>query len=159
QGRVHALAFSSDGRLLLAADGAKTARETATLFEVASGLPVWSASEPRDAFLVASLGEEGDQVALAGPGKQVLVHDTRGRGLLHRLEGHTDWVTALAHSPDGVLLASADRAGGVRVWEADTGQEYLELEGHKAPVTALAWRKDGDVLATASDSGHLRLFG
>ena len=51
---------------------------------------------------------------------------------------HTDWVTALEFSPDGVLLATADRAGGVWVWEAGTDREFQALEGHKAAVTAMS---------------------
>ena len=32
-------------------------------------------------------------------------------------------------SPDGVLLATGDRNGGMHVWEAHTGREYLTSKG------------------------------
>ena len=66
---------------------------------------------------------------------------------------HTDWITAVEFSPDGVLLATADRAGGVWVWEAGTDREFQALEGHKAAVTAMSWRDDSNVLATAGEDG------
>ena len=71
---------------------------------------------------------------------------------------HTDWVTAVEFSPDGVLLATADRAGGVWVWEAGTDREFQALEGHKAAVTAMSWRDDSNVLATASEDGTIAFW-
>jgi hypothetical protein len=157
-GGVHALRFSRDGRLLLAAGGEGAARGRATVFEVATGWASFSVDDPRDAFLAADLRDDHAQLAVGGPTRQVDVYLTATGERAYRLDEHTDWVTAVAFSPDGVLLATADRAGGLLLWEADTGREYLDLEAHGAAITGLAWRRDGEVLATASESGHVRLF-
>jgi WD40 repeat protein len=50
--------------------------------------------------------------------------------MLYEIKKHTDWVYAVEYSPDGVLLASADRANGLFVWEADTARQWLDLRGH-----------------------------
>ena len=47
---------------------------------------------------------------------------------------HTDWITALAYSPDGVLLATADRNGGAWIWEADSGNEFHTLREHQKGI-------------------------
>ncbi|PVH67593.1 hypothetical protein DL98DRAFT_443228, partial [Cadophora sp. DSE1049] len=49
---------------------------------------------------------------------------------LQALEGHTDWVTSVAFSPDGrqVVSGSGDRI--VRLWDAATGAALQTLEGH-----------------------------
>jgi len=57
-----------------------------------------------------------------------------------------------------VLLATADRNGGLCLWEAETGHEYLTLAGHTAAVNAVAWRGDSNVLASASEDATLRLW-
>lgn len=47
---------------------------------------------------------------------------------LQKLEGHTGWVSAVAFSQDGSLLASASGDQTVRLWNPATGQEIQKLE-------------------------------
>ncbi len=42
---------------------------------------------------------------------------------LQKLEGHSGWVSAVAFSHDGQLLASASWDGPVRLWNPVTGEE------------------------------------
>jgi WD40 repeat protein len=68
-------------------------------------------------------------------------------------------VTAIEFSPDGVLVASADRAGGLHVWESHSGQLFHDLVGHKGPVSDVSWRPDSNVLVSASEDLSLKLWG
>ena len=77
---------------------------------------------------------------------------------LYEMKKHTDWVQSAAFSPDGVLLATSDRSGGVVVWEAATGRDYLVINGHPAGVTSVAWRGDSNMLATGCEDGQIRLW-
>ena len=45
------------------------------------------------------------------------------------MKKHTEWITAVEFSPDGVLLATGDRNNGLIVWEAQTGREFYDLRG------------------------------
>ena len=78
--------------------------------------------------------------------------------LQQEIRKHTDWVTALEFSPDGVLLATGDRNGGLFVWEAFTAREYFTLRGHTAAITEISWRTDSNVVASASEDTTIRLF-
>ena len=47
---------------------------------------------------------------------------------IQKLEGHTSWVSVVAFSQDGMLLASALDNETVRLWNLTTGQEIQKLE-------------------------------
>ena len=55
-------------------------------------------------------------------------------------------------------IATADRNGGMFVWEGYTGREYLTLKGHGGAITGLSWRADSNVLASCSEDGSIRLW-
>jgi WD40 repeat protein len=74
------------------------------------------------------------------------------------LRMHTDWILSLAFSPEGLLLASGDRFGGLQVWETESGKEFHTLRGHVGAVSALSWSADSEQLVSAGQDASLRLW-
>jgi WD40 repeat protein len=83
----------------------------------------------------------------------VKVYSTESGSLVRSLVKHTEWITAIAYSPDGKLLATGDRAGNVHLWDAVSGGVVLPLAEHKASVTSLTWRSDSQVLVSSGEDG------
>jgi WD40 repeat protein len=54
-----------------------------------------------------------------------------------------DWIIKCAFSPNSELLATADGAGCVRLWDTATGRERPPIPGARGPVSALAVSADG----------------
>ncbi len=77
--------------------------------------------------------------------------DAQCREAPFTVRGHQGQVQAVAWSPDGERLASADRQGVVKVWRlADGGDRPLfEMPAKIGGVAALAWSPDGEHLAGA----------
>jgi hypothetical protein len=67
-------------------------------------------------------------------------------------------VNAVAFSPDGTLLASADAHGTVQAWHAATGQPSGSLLHAGSAVTAVAFSRDG-TLASGGADGVVLLWG
>jgi len=74
------------------------------------------------------------------------------------LRSHAGWVSALAWSPDGKLLASGGDDGAVRLWDSATGKELRVLRGPAHAVTALAFSPDGKRLVAGHWDGTLRAW-
>src|SRR2546430_11506268 len=55
---------------------------------------------------------------------------------LQKLEGHSGWVSAVAFSHNGQLLASASYDQTIRLWNPVTGEQVQQLEGHSGGGTA-----------------------
>jgi WD40 repeat protein len=75
------------------------------------------------------------------------------------LGGHTGWVTSVAFSRDGKLMAtgSADRI--IRLWDAMSGtQRALPRMSHTNQVKCVAFSPLGDRLASAGDDGKIYLW-
>jgi WD40 repeat protein/tRNA A-37 threonylcarbamoyl transferase component Bud32 len=67
-------------------------------------------------------------------------------------------IVALAFDPGNKRLATARGNGGVRLWEATTGKELLQLQGHSLFVTGLAFSSDGKWLLSASYDQTARVW-
>src|SRR5919199_123392 len=88
----------------------------------------------------------------------LLVGSLVGLYLLWTLQGHTDWVKAVAVTPDSLQAVSAGADGTVGVWDLKNGQSIHTLEGHTAPVNAVAVTPDGQQAISASLDSTLRVW-
>ncbi len=71
---------------------------------------------------------------------------------------HTAPILAVAASPDGSLVATADAEGRVRIWSPRTRLTYGVLIGHTGRVNGVAFNAAGDTVATAGEDGTVRIW-
>ncbi len=150
------LRFSRNGELLMAGGGVGAKSGKVALWKIATGERIATVGAEVDQVLAADLSPDQTMVALGGPNRLVKFFNTKDGKLVYSNKKHTDWVTAVAYSPDGAYVASADRAGGIVVWEAATGAESITLPGHKTAVNALAFLPG--LIASAGQDGTVVLW-
>ena len=69
------------------------------------------------------------------------------------LKGHEAFVSSVAFSPDGKILASASQDKLIILWEPASGQAARTLQGHPGEVDSLSFSPDGTQLASGSFLG------
>ncbi len=159
EGVVEVLQFSRNGTLLVAGGGRAGATGKVVVWSIDSGERIIEVGDEFDSVLGADISSDHSLIALGSAGKVVRVYSTATGELEYEIpKKHTEWIYCVAFSPDGVLLATADRNGGLFVWEAENGREYLKLGGHGGAITDLSWRNDSNILGSCSEDGSIKLW-
>ena len=152
--------FSRNGKLLVVGGGHAAKAGRIIVFDVTTGERVISVGSGQefDSALGADISADQTKIAFGGPSRVVKVFSTKDGSILYKMKKHTDWVTAVAFSPNGEWLATADRNGGLTIWDADNGLEVHTVAGHKSMVTGLSWRDDSKLLVSVSEDGTAKVW-
>ncbi len=157
EGSIQTLTFSVNGEVLLAAGGMPGASGAVAAWNVRTGERTGTYDGGYDTVLAADISPDHSMVAVGGPNKVVRVYSADGTEL-YKLDVHTDWILAVRFSPDGELLATADRAGGLYLWQAANGRPVENLRGHDGAIHALAYSADSALLASAGADGTVQVW-
>ena len=151
---VNDLRFSPDGKLLAVAGGQPSAKGDLRLFTTAD----WKLKTVlggHDDVVNAVVLRQRRQAAGLGELRPHRPHLGCGDGkTLRTLTMHSDFVLAVAFSPDGKHVYSGSKDRSVRMTEADTGKSVLTFSDRNEDVLALAVHPDGkSVVATGIEPG------
>ncbi len=114
--------------------------------------------EPGQASMTSVAWHPSVELLAVGIGQRVVLWDAATAAALATLTGHTNWINAVAFSPDGTRLATASNDGTARIWDTATAAPLATLTGHTGPVNAVAFSPDGTRLATGSHDGTARIW-
>jgi len=74
------------------------------------------------------------------------------------LRGASKKVVHPMFSPDGKLIASGGWGRSVKIWDAASGSELMDLTGHEAGIWCVAFSPDGQRLASASADKTVKVW-
>lgn len=144
-GRVSALAFTPDSKLLLAADSVDAFSGRLAGIDPAAAAITWIRQAHDDAIFAVAISPDGARAATASADKSIKIWEPGAGELILSMEGHTGYVLAAAFSPEGDRLATGGADEEVKVWEVATGKKVANFGSPRTgPVTAVAWTHDPD---------------
>jgi WD40 repeat protein len=153
--------FSPNGKELASASGDRTAAIWALppLRTLVHTQPVkWATWSPDGHYAATATAQCDSDPFLC----KVFLWDVRNQNdepkLLKVLKKHTDWVTAVAFSPDSTKLVTGGDDSEGRVWSVPEGKQLAVLEGHSDWLNSVAFSPDGKYVVTGSLDGTARIW-
>jgi WD40 repeat protein len=158
---VHDLAFSPDGRALLAVGGSPAKRGAVELFAWPEAKLLGRADPGKDLLLSAHWRDDSAAFVTAGADSFVRTFDARPLRERKVFEGHSRGVLAAAYLPGGAEVVSAGLDESLRLWDAGKGTLSRTLSNHTRPVLGLAVRPGGGkppLVASIGEDRTVRLW-
>lgn len=151
-GSIAGLAFSADGRKLV------TASDEICFWDPRIGKLIRSSNdETLEGGGDVLFSSDGHLMISQDGGEVVYVRDAESGRVLQRLVT-TDFITALALSPDGNFLAAGTDDRIIIVWDLNTHKEVRRLSGNRGQRQAIAFSPDGRTLAVGGESKTIRIW-
>jgi WD40 repeat protein/tetratricopeptide (TPR) repeat protein len=150
---VSSVAFSPDGRTILAGCGDRTVR-------------LWDAATGQQVGQIRALPKEVAAVAFSPDGRTILAGSFPGARLFDAATGrpigppltHRDRVDGVAFSPDGKVALTGSFDKTARLWNARTGEPIGPPLMHQRPVWSVAFSPDGRSILTGAVGDAAQLW-
>jgi hypothetical protein len=157
-GKVTAVHFSSDAKVLVTASGVAGLGGVAGMWNVASGALIHEFKGHHDILYDAELSPDGRHVATCGYDKKIEIWDAGSGKHLRTLEGHTGAVYDVAFSPDSRFLVSASADDTCKVWRIEDGQRMDTLPQPLKAEYACSFSPDGHTIVAAGADNNIRVW-
>ena len=152
EGRITAIQYSRDGRLLAIASAIGI-----WLYDTDSGEELPQLTRHIGGVSSVSLSPDGKTLA-GGSGREIRLWDVKTGAHKWTLKGHTTFVWSISFSPDGKTLASGSRDKTIRLWDVKTGALKRTIRGHTDEVLSVSFSPDGKTLASGGWDATIRLW-
>ena len=146
--QVRTLAFTPDGRFLVAAEGTPHGPGSVKMFDVAGGQLAGPLPGPKDVVYTLAFSPDGKTLAAGGAEGVVHVWNPAERKSLTVLKTTGSPILSLAFSPNGKFLAAGGADKNLQVWEVPTWKPSTTMQQTEA-IQGVAFSPDSELLALA----------
>src|SRR5262249_13566767 len=123
--RILSLAFSADGKLLVAAGGAPARFGEVQVWDAASGKLLRSVVLTGDTVFGVAISPDGSRIAVGCADNTVRIVETATGKELHKMGAHENWVLGSVFALDGKRVVSVGRDRAAKLTDVATGA-FLE---------------------------------
>lgn len=158
QEAVRAVAWSPDGKWLLAAGGPPGKKGEVKLWDVAQRSVVRTWEGHRDCIYTAVFSPDGKNAATASYDKLIKLWDVETGKEIRTLKDHIDAIYALAFTPDGQRLISGAADRTVKVWNPATAERLYTMSEPTDGINSVAVSPGGKMVAAGGIDKTIRIW-
>ena len=154
EGGVNDLAYSPDGRFIIAAVANNAVQQISTQPGKDTPWTIPLNAEP----LAVTYCEQGETIAIGTSTGELQLWEVATRTRRTTVKAHTSRINALSVFPDGKTLASGGRDRRLQLWDTKSGERLTTLRGHSRQFFSIAVSPDGKTVASGGLAGDARVW-
>ncbi len=144
--RILSLAYSSDGKLLVAGGGTPAQFGEVQIWDAKNGKLLRSARLTADTVFGASLSPDGSKIAAGGTDNSVHLIETASGKELYKISTHENWVLATVFGIDSKRLVSVSGDRAAKLIDAASGAFLENVNLLRGELAAIARHPKKDVV-------------
>lgn len=157
-GRVLAIDFSPDGKLLATGGGEVSRSGELMIWNLEDRSLVRQIEDAHsDTVLGVEFSRDGNSLLSGAADKFVKTFEVATGNHVRSFEGHTHHVLDVAWKADGTAIASAGADNNIKVWTVETGEQQRTIGGYSKQVTAVQYVGIGAQVASCGGDKTVRL--
>jgi WD40 repeat protein/mono/diheme cytochrome c family protein len=149
--RFHGLAFSADGRMLVATGGTPARFGEVQVWDTAAAKLLRSMTVTGDTVFGGSLSPDGSTVAVGGSDNTVRLLDVNSGKELQKIGNHENWVLGTVFSRDGKRIVSVARDRAAKLTDTATGAFLENINLLRGELTAVARHPAKDIVVIGGE--------
>ncbi len=153
-GPTNCVEFTPDSQLFITGS---IAQDRTIKFWDANSLELVQTS-PQQPGYINDLAVSNSGKLVAAVRNYVKVWDLFDSSVVQQIKGPNLEINAIAISPDGNYVATANKEGTVMVFDTRTGQKTLTAEGHTGWVRTVAFSPDGKHLFSGAEDKMVKIW-
>ena len=136
--RLLSIAFSNDGKLLIAGGGTPAQFGEVQIWDVNSAQLLHASTLTNDTVFGASLAPDGSRIAVGCADNTVHVFDAKSGKELYKIGNHENWVLATVFGIDSKRFVSAGRDRAAKLIDAQSGAFLENVNLLRGELSAIA---------------------
>lgn len=149
--RLLSLAFSLDGKTLVAGGGTPARFGEVQVWDVASAKSLRAMKLTTDTVFGASLAPDGSRIAVGCADNTVHVFDAKSGEEIYKIGNHENWVLSTVFGVNSKRLVSVGRDRAAKLVDAETGRFLENVNLLRGELTAVARHPSRDVVVLGGE--------
>lgn len=149
--RIHSLAFSRDGSVLVAGGGTPARFGEVQFWDARAGKMTRSVTLTGDTVFGAALAPDASTVAVGCADNTVRILDAKSGKELHKIGNHEDWVLGAVYGLDSKRIVSVGRDRAAKLTEVSTGAFLENVNRLRGELTAVARHPSKDIVVIGGE--------